>query len=187
MHSDQILQFVCKNSQHILCYEFVVDVFLSLPSRRRGNVDAGNITPSLPHRMSCLSLFLPVGIGELIPLSQPDWWILHRCRGSEREHIVCCVKADQTMLNIKLDTPRVQWTHAQRWLLTPLLPELCGLWVNGGRTNWGRNTRAKQKRLQKPTRLSHVAPEAIWMSAADDSSFSCCPSGPLFPAETISL
>lgn len=44
MFSDQIFQFVIKISHHVLCYEFVVHVFLSLPSRR-GNIDAGKDYP----------------------------------------------------------------------------------------------------------------------------------------------
>lgn len=160
MFSDQILQFVCKNSHHLLCYECVVHVLLSLLSRRRGNIDADNITLRLLPRRSCLSPFLPVRVGQLTSLSQPDWWVFP---WSEREYVVCCVKADQTMLNIQLDAPTVQWRSVQMWLLTPLMPELCGLWVEGVRSNWGRNTRAKQKRHQKPTgaRLSQVAPEAV--------------------------
>lgn len=140
-----------------------VHVLLSLPSRRRGNVDASSITQSLLQRRSCLSLFLPARIGQLTPLSQPAWWVCLWCRGSERGYLVCCVKAEQTMLNVKLDTVTVQWTGVQRWLLTPLLPELCGLWVKGVRTNGGRNTRAKQKRHQKSTgaRLSCATPEAV--------------------------
>lgn len=123
--------------------------------------------PKILLRRSCLSLFFPVRIGQLTSLGQPGWCVIPQFRGSERE---CCV-----MCQSRPNYAQYQagYTHSAmnmcaEVLLTPLLPELCGPRANGGRTNWGRNTRAKRKRLHKPTAagLSHVAP------AADDSSLS---------------